>query len=62
MAVSVRKAVVSGARDSSCRQSVPIGGFPAIKILETEARPAAMAVEIAVPLRRREYDKAIDRE
>ena len=36
--------------------------FPAIRILETEARPAAMAVEIAVPLRRREYDKAIDRE
>ena len=48
-AVSIRKAVVSGARDSSCRQSVLIGGFPAIRILETEARPAAIAIEIIAP-------------
>jgi hypothetical protein len=62
MAVSVRKAVVSGARDSSYQQLVPIGGFPAIRILEAKARPATMAVEIATPLQQREYNKAIDRE
>jgi hypothetical protein len=38
------------------------GGFLAIRILETEARPVAMAVEIATPLQQREYDKAMDRE
>jgi len=61
-AVSIKKAIVSGVRDSSCRQLVLIGGFLAIKILEAEARPTAMAIEITTPLRQREYDKAINRE
>ena len=50
MAVSIRKAVVSGARDSSYRQLVPTGGFLAIRILEAKARPTTMAIEIVTPL------------
>jgi hypothetical protein len=36
--------------------------FLVIRILKTKVRPTAMAIEIATPLWRREYNKAIDKE